>query len=597
MEKQLGSDKLKPAEKALQKADKTFGTLRLPNREGDEVTRYHDLRQKLFIKVQELRESEDWLRWSNVPRQESLIAKAKALATDEDDSKLGDRLKALQAEWKKIGPVPRKKSQELWTEFKDACDQAYVRVKATRARMAEEHVANLARKRELCEKVEALSESTDWDQTADEIKQLQREWRTIGPVPRKQSDAIWKRFRAACDHFFERRKPHLEGLMAERNKNLEQKTALCEKAEELSESDDWKDTATALRDLQRDWRDIGPVPRKDANAINKRFRSACDRFFERRQKHRDEERAARRRQIAELEAEIQSIIAVVSGTSEDGVGADAQVDAGADAAAAAEPAAAAAEPAAEPADAAEPAAELADAAEPAAEPADAAEPAAELADAAEPAAELADAAEPAAELADAAEPAAELADAAEPAAADAAEPESPPSSPGERALAVRVTLRELALAGSEAKKLLQRANHLYLTVLDADPSAFQGTELDPQTSRQKKTKLLSRAEELAPAPSEPTAGPSAQSPEELAEALRTALAQNALSSSLANSTDGRSIADNIADLRNAWLAIGPVPGADGADLEERFQSACQRALRAAGMTDSSGKAASAGEPR
>ena len=539
MEKQLGQTKRRAAEKVLQKADKTIQSLKLPSGDSSEdVARFQELRQKLFIKIQELRKDDDWQRWANVPLQEALIAKAKALLADEDDSKLGERLRKIQAEWKQVGPVPRKKSQELWNEFKSTCDQIYAKVKEVRARMAEEHTANLARKRELCEKVEALAESTDWDQTADEIKALQREWRLIGPVPRKQSDAIWKRFRAACDHFFERRKPHMEGLMAERTKNLEAKTALCEKAEALAVSSDWKETAAALRDLQKEWRDVGLVPRKDANAINKRFRAACDRFFERRQKHRDEEKAARERKIAEVEAEIQSVIAELTGT--DRLGPQPEPP----------------KPPEQPAPAGEAAAS-----EKTGEP-----------DAAEAAGN-----EPATEAAETAEAAEAVSD--EPAASDE------PLSPAKRALAVRVALRDLELVGGRARAIHTRANELYTAVLTADTDAFQGTELDPRASQQKKSKLLQQAEEIAPPPRESAPEPSAQSPEQLAETLRTALAQNALSSSLAKSTDGQAIADTVAGLRDAWSRVGPVPGDDGQSLEARFEAACKRALQNAGVSE------------
>ncbi|MCG8422143.1 MAG: DUF349 domain-containing protein [Proteobacteria bacterium] len=504
MEKQLDSGKRKQAERLLQKADKTFENLKLPDSGGQELSRYRELRQKLFIRVQELREADAWQRWSNVPRQEGLIEKARALLTVEDDSNLAEQLKILQAEWKRTGPVPHNKSQELWNAFKSTCDEVYARVKGARARMAEQQVHNLTVKRELCERVEALAESTDWDQTADEIKGLQREWRTIGSVPRKHSDAIWKRFRAACDLFFERRKPYLEELMAERTQNLQQKVELCERAEALAESTEWKQTAAELRTLQRDWRDIGPVPRKDANAINKRFRAACDRFFERRQNQRDREKTERQQKLADIAAEIDTLIelvergeSVIAGepASDDGTGRQAGEGEGAEGAEGAETG------------------------------------------------------------------------------ADAAQ----------RALRVRATLRDLALEGRELHTLYEQASRLYRVILDRTPDAFDGTELDPRTSQQKKEKLLLRAEEMAPGPQLSAPEPSQQSPEQLAETLRAALAHNALSASLAQSTDGRNLADNIAVLEDSWVRVGPVPGEHGESLETRFSAACERAMRLAGV--------------
>ena len=228
--------KRKQVERTQQRAEQALKELDLPP--GDEtraaLARYQAARQAAFVKVQELREAEDWERWANVPRQEALIAKAEAIVTEEDESKLADRLKTLQDEWRSIGPVPQKKSRELWERFKGACDKIYERVKVVRSRANEEMLDNLARKEALCERVEVLAESDDWEQTAEEIKQLQNEWRRIGPVPRKRSDAVWKRFRAACDRFFERRKPHLDELLAELTQNLEKKEALCAQAEALA---------------------------------------------------------------------------------------------------------------------------------------------------------------------------------------------------------------------------------------------------------------------------------------------------------------------------------------------------------------------------
>ena len=518
IESTLEARKFRASEKMLQKADKTFASLKLPDEAGDQVQRYQDLRQNLFIQVRELRDTDDWQRWANVPHKKALITRAQALLADEDDSKLGERLKALQAEWKKVGPVPRKQSQELWNEFKGVCDQVYARVKTVRARLSEEYAGNLVRKRELCERVEGIADSTEWDQTADEIKALQREWRTIGPVPRKQSDAIWKRFRAACDHFFERRKPHVEELMAERTKNLEAKTELCDRAESLAESSDWSEAATEIRALQREWREIGPVPRKDFQEIGKRFRTACDRFFERRQAHRDEQERARRQKMDEILVEIEAVMAVLSGSPAGPVQAT-------------EPARAAESPGVD-------------------------------------------------EAAADTEPGDEAVSAAEP--GDEAASETEPQSPAQRALAVSVSLRELEMKGKEGEPLFSRANELFRAILEQQPDAFDGTALEPSASQSKKSKLLARAEEIAPRPQQSGDGAGDQSAEQVAQALRAALAQNALSASLAESTDARAIADEIAFLKDSWMRIGPVPGSEGDDLESRFRSACERAQRIIG---------------
>lgn len=515
LERLSDATKRKQVDRTLQRADKAFKELALPQNDAAraESARYHAARQAAVIKAKELREAEEWERWANVPRQEALIAKAEAMLTDENDRDLGERLKALQTEWKTIGPAPQNKSRELWDRFKAACDGIYERVKVARSRATEEMMANLARKEALCERVEALAESSDWDKTAEEIKQLQREWREIGPVPRKRSDAVWKRFRAACDRFFERRKPHLDEMLAERTQNLERKLALCEEAEQLAESTDWKETGLQLRDMQRAWRDIGPVPRKDMNAVNKRFRAACDRFFERRDEHRNAERRAQERAIDALRAELRALLEGES-VSE----AEPQASGSVGDAASGSPV----------------------------------------------------------------EPQESLGE-ADPESSPDQTSAQPAQSPAERILRARQALRELSLTGEQEQELYALASEVARKLLEEQPGAFAGTELDPATSRQRKQKLCARAEELAPAPQTTPSTTEAQTPEAMAERLRQALAKNALSSSLAASTDGRNIVDTIAELESSWWHLGPVPGPEGEALEARFRSACARARQSVGQ--------------
>lgn len=526
--------KIKLIDRTLQRAEKALKKLDLAT--SDEIKalrkRYDDARRAAFVKLKELREAEDWERWANVPRQEALIAKVKALLASDEVQKLGAQLKELQQEWKTIGPVPRNKSQELWDQFKSACDEVYQQVKQQRSQVNEEMQANLARKEALCERVEVLAESSDWDATAEEIKKLQSEWKAIGPVPRKQSNAVWKRFRGACDRFFERRKPHLEKRLAEQTQNLAKKIAMCEEAERLAESIEWKETAARLRDLQREWREVGLVPRKDAGAINKRFRAACDTFFKRRENRFEAERQAHARLVEGLRATLRAIIdGAPLPASEPDAAAEGELAEGELAAAAAE--------------------------------GDAGEAQAD-------AAEAADAGEDAAADADTA------ADAGETAAA---------ASPSERLLQVREQVRELSLSAADEKSFYELCDRAARACLEREPEAFRGTELDPATSRQRKHKLCARAEELAPAQQGEDAGAKqASTPEEMAERLRAALAQNALSTSLASSTDGRSTAETIADLELSWLRLGPVLGDEGKDLEQRFRAACERARQAVGQS-------------
>ena len=177
--------------------------------------------------------------------------------------------------------VPRAQSESLWRRFKTAHDRVWPRCEAHFAAQAQVRAENLAKKIALCERAEALAESTNWIQTADEIKKLQAEWKTIGPVTRGQEKAIWERFRAACDRFFTRRHADLAERKTVWAENLAKKEALCAKVEALADSTEWDATSAELRRLQTEWKSIGAVKKSRSEAIWQRFHGACDRFFTR----------------------------------------------------------------------------------------------------------------------------------------------------------------------------------------------------------------------------------------------------------------------------------------------------------------------------
>jgi len=463
-----GLRKLKTAERKLTKTQAAFDGLspRPHGARADElVGRYHAAHKALFIKIQEMREADEWQRWANVPKREELVAKAKALLEGEPHADLGKQLKDLQAAWKEVGPVPQKRGQELWDEFKAACDQVYAKVKEVRAQLGEERKGNFEAKKALCERVEEIQDSTDWATTAEEIKRLQAEWKRIGPVPRKHADALWKRFRGACDHFFERRKPHLEQAMGEQQKNLERKQALCEEAEALAESTDWREAPDQLKGLQRDWKRIGHVPRRDFDAINKRFRGACDAFFARREAHYKELEAEADRKLDDLTRRLDDVL--TSNT-------------------------------------------------------------------------------------EAAERVKEL-------------------------LALRTEVLNARGSRERLAGLRETLRAAQFAVAEAHPAELAGTELDPAVSAKRMAKLVARAEELAPSAREASKPMSAA---EMAERLKQALSNNALGGVLSK-TGGRPMRDVVAELEESWARLGPVPGEEGASLEQRFRAACERSLQSA----------------
>jgi hypothetical protein len=268
--------------------------------------RLEEARARLAPRVQELRDADEWQRWANLQVQEELCREMEALKTEENLELAGRRMRELQNRWKQVALAPRAQGEAMWRRFKTAQDEVFGRTSAFLAAQNEERTANLAKKQVLCEHAEALADSTDWVKTAAEIQRLQAEWKAIGPVMRGHEKSTWERFRSACDRFFTRRQEDLRKRKDEWAANLARKEDLCARAEALAESTDWDASAAQLKQLQTEWKSIGPVRKSKSEAVWQRFRGACDRFFDR-YKHRDqlalqEKAAARDTVIRELEA-------------------------------------------------------------------------------------------------------------------------------------------------------------------------------------------------------------------------------------------------------------------------------------------------------
>jgi Domain of Unknown Function (DUF349) len=246
-----------------------------------------EAREKLFKRTQDIRELEEWKRWANVDIQQSLIDRVEKLRESHDLPKVAKELRLIHEDWKKAGAVTPDRAEELWQRYKAIRDEIKARCDLFFEKQTQERAENLVKKEALCAQVEGLKDSDDWNATADAIKEVQGQWKKIGPVPQESSEPIWKRFRAACDHFFARRKESFDHLKTERDENLAKKEALVAAAEAIRTSTDWHATANELKRLQSEWRTIGAVPRKKSDEVWHRFRSACDTFFDR-YKRRDE---------------------------------------------------------------------------------------------------------------------------------------------------------------------------------------------------------------------------------------------------------------------------------------------------------------------
>ena len=213
------------------------------------LERLRAIQTALPLKLEDLRQADDWLRWANAGVQEQLCGRMEALLEQDDLKDAARQIRVLQQEWKKVKTASRDRSEALWHRFKDAQDAVRERCKPLFAKQAEEKAEHLKRKEELCEKAELLADSTDWIRTADTIKKLQAEWKTIGPA--FQEKATWERFRAACDRFFTRRKRDLAERRTTWAANLAAKVALCEQVEAIADMPELEATAAQLiRKLQ-----------------------------------------------------------------------------------------------------------------------------------------------------------------------------------------------------------------------------------------------------------------------------------------------------------------------------------------------------------
>ena len=188
---------------------------------------------------------------------------------------------ALQNKWKTIGFAPQKMNVKIFERFRKACDEFFRKKGEFFKSLKEGMNENLEKKRALCEKAEALKDSTDWKATADELTKLQKEWKTIGPVAKKYSDAVWKRFISACDYFFEQKNKATSSQRSVEQENLEKKKAIIEKLNAIDDQMDTEEATQLVRDLMKEWNGIGHVPFKEKDRIYKQYHSQIDKLFER----------------------------------------------------------------------------------------------------------------------------------------------------------------------------------------------------------------------------------------------------------------------------------------------------------------------------
>lgn len=261
------------------------------------ATKFRDLNdtyqfyvEKFYDMVKINRDLRDLDFKKNLEAKEAFCQAAEKLSGNENVVEAFRELQKLHEQWKEFGPVAEEYRDSIWERFKAATAVINKKYQAYFEGQKEKQQENLAEKTRLCEQVEAIADkevksSNEWNALSTEIEEIQKTWRTIGFATRKENQKIYDRFRAACDRFFARKREYYTQFKDSMNENMEKKISLIEQAEALKDSKEWKKTTEALIALQKQWKEIGAVPRKKSEQLWKRFRAACDEFFNERDKN------------------------------------------------------------------------------------------------------------------------------------------------------------------------------------------------------------------------------------------------------------------------------------------------------------------------
>lgn len=258
----------------------------------------------------------------NLEQKTKLCEAAEKLAAEDDVVSAFHQLQNLHQEFRNIGPVAKELRESIWARFKAASTAINRRHQQHFEELKEKEQNNLDQKTVICEIAEAMEYDTfktfaDWEDKTKEILALQAKWKTIGYAPQKMNVKIFERFRAACDEFFKRKAAFYKDIKNSMAENLEKKKALCEKAETLKDSTDWKATADILTKLQKEWKTIGPVSKKHSDAVWKRFIGACDHFFAQKNKANSSQRSVESDNMAKKENIISQLHEIEKAGNED----------------------------------------------------------------------------------------------------------------------------------------------------------------------------------------------------------------------------------------------------------------------------------------
>lgn len=258
----------------------------------------------------------------NLEIKNHLCEAAEKLSDEPDVISAFQQLQALHQEFKETGPVAKELRDDIWARFKAASTVINKRHQQHFEELKQKEEENLAKKTALCEKIEAIDISNiktaaEWEEHTQEIIALQQEWRTIGFAPQKMNVKIFECFRSSCDLFFKEKATFFKKLKEEQAENLAKKIALCEKAEALKDSTDWKATADKLMQIQKEWKAIGSIPKKHSESLWQRFIGACDYFFEQKNKNMASQRSEEKENLQKKENIIEQLKGLLDNETEE----------------------------------------------------------------------------------------------------------------------------------------------------------------------------------------------------------------------------------------------------------------------------------------
>ena len=295
----------------------------VPQAKVNELWKNYQLHVEKFYDILKLNnEFREYVFRKNLEIKTHLCEAAEKLANEQDVVSAFHQLQKLHQEFRDTGPVAKELRDEIWNRFKAASTAVNRRHQQHFEALKETEQHNLDQKTVICEIVEAiefdqLKTFAAWETKTQEVIALQNKWKTIGFAPQKMNVKIFERFRKACDEFFKKKGEFFKLLKEGMNANLEKKKALCEKAESLKDSTEWKETAEILTKLQKEWKTIGPVSKKYSDAVWKRFITACDYFFEQKGKATSSQRSVEQENLEKKKAIIARLTAIDETTDAD----------------------------------------------------------------------------------------------------------------------------------------------------------------------------------------------------------------------------------------------------------------------------------------